>query len=569
MKLFYAFLLSIFILPLTGQIIITEISYNPPETGTDSLEYIEIYNAGNMDFDLTGSTFSDGIEFTFENEVIESNAFMCIAINPDAMQNVFGKSCLQWTGGALRNGGEVIRLIDAQDNELDAVEYDTAAPWPGKAEGTDGNGASIVLCDYAADNSDGANWSAAKNSVGIEIEGLPVKGSPGEDNTISCEVTPDHFITADPDNTFTPADITINPGETVRWTNTGGFHNVNGDKATFPDNPESFGNDAPSSDAWMYDFTFFTEGVYQYQCDPHAGQNMKGSITVGVPKTYPAYPIGLITTESDQGVADSIGTTCEISGTVHGVNISTGGGLLFWIIDKNHDGISIFNSNGDLGYAVNEGDLITVRGEVDQFNGLTQLNADVIIVNGTGTLQNPIAIDSMGEANESKLVVLSNMNFVDPEDWRGNGSSFNIDITNGTYTGTMRISEFTDLADMPAPTGPFNLVGIVNQYDFNEPYLDFYQLMPRSSADIVMTSSANDFDYSGVSIFPNPSTGLIQIKGISNPETVKVFHPGGQLLRTWSRPGNHIECNDLVSGIYFLQILSEERSYVKQFILAK
>lgn len=38
--------------------IITEIMYNPPESGVDSLEYIEIYNNTNSEIDITGfSTF--------------------------------------------------------------------------------------------------------------------------------------------------------------------------------------------------------------------------------------------------------------------------------------------------------------------------------------------------------------------------------------------------------------------------------------------------------------------------------------------------------------------------------
>ena len=569
MRIFYSLMLALILIPLTGQIVITEISYNPPETGNDSLEYIELYNSSDMDFDLTGTSFSDGVEHTFENEVLTSKSFMCIAINPGAVQNVFGKTCIQWTSGALKNGGELIRLVDAQDNELDAVEYGNAAPWPGKAEGTNGNGASIVLCDYEADNSDGANWTAAKNSIGEEIEGLLVKGSPAEDNAISCEVAPDHFITANSDNTFTPADITINPGETVRWSNTGGFHNVNGDKSIFPNNPESFGNGAPSGDSWTYDFTFFTEGVYEYQCDPHAGLNMKGKITVGIPKTYPAYPIGLITTVDDMGIVDSLGTTCQITGTVHGINISTGGGLLFWVIDDNHDGISIFNNNSNLGYTVTEGDIITIRGEVGQFNGLTQLNADVITVDGTGSLQSPIPVDSMEESIESKLVILSNMNFVDPEDWRGNGSSFNIAITNGTYTGTMRISEFTDLADMEAPTGPFNIVGLVNQYDFSEPFLDFYQLMPRSSADIMMISSTQDENLEKIILSPNPNQGVINIKGINALDEVHLYHSSGQLIKTWINPGNEIIVTDYRAGVHFLQIKSGNRIYVEKLMLIK
>ena len=36
-----------------SQIVINEISYNPPESGQDSLEYIELYNLGSNAVDLS------------------------------------------------------------------------------------------------------------------------------------------------------------------------------------------------------------------------------------------------------------------------------------------------------------------------------------------------------------------------------------------------------------------------------------------------------------------------------------------------------------------------------------
>ena len=65
-------------------------------------------------------------------------------------------------------------------------------------------------------------------------------------------------------NVFTPADLTIEVGDEVVWTNNGGFHNVNGTTATYPSNPESFGNSTGTG--WTYSFTFNTEGFYDYQC---------------------------------------------------------------------------------------------------------------------------------------------------------------------------------------------------------------------------------------------------------------------------------------------------------------
>lgn len=76
---------------------------------------------------------------------------------------------------------------------------------------------------------------------------------------------------------FSPANLTITEGDEVVWTNTGGSHNVNGTKATFPSNPVSFGNSVGTG--WTYKFTFSTPGTYDYHCDPHSG-SMIGKIVV-------------------------------------------------------------------------------------------------------------------------------------------------------------------------------------------------------------------------------------------------------------------------------------------------
>tara|TARA_R110002072_G_scaffold302402_1_gene485123 strand:+ start:50139 stop:50756 length:618 start_codon:yes stop_codon:yes gene_type:complete len=78
--------------------------------------------------------------------------------------------------------------------------------------------------------------------------------------------------------TFTPSNISINVGDTVRWTNSSGTHNVNGTTATFPSNPDSFGNNIGSG--WVYTYIFTIAGSYDYRCDVHFGSGMTGTITV-------------------------------------------------------------------------------------------------------------------------------------------------------------------------------------------------------------------------------------------------------------------------------------------------
>lgn len=80
---------------------------------------------------------------------------------------------------------------------------------------------------------------------------------------------------------FTPDVITITVGDEVTWTNSEGYHNVNGTTGTYPDNPESFGN-SPGT-GWTFSHTFNTPGVYDYQCDPHVNLGMVGQVIVEAP----------------------------------------------------------------------------------------------------------------------------------------------------------------------------------------------------------------------------------------------------------------------------------------------
>jgi plastocyanin/predicted secreted Zn-dependent protease len=80
------------------------------------------------------------------------------------------------------------------------------------------------------------------------------------------------------DTKFDPAELEIMPGDTVEWRNVGGYHNVNGTRETYPDNPESFGNNEGND--WVYQYVFNVAGIYNYQCDPHVSLGMTGSVTV-------------------------------------------------------------------------------------------------------------------------------------------------------------------------------------------------------------------------------------------------------------------------------------------------
>jgi hypothetical protein len=184
MKQFYFLILAALMLAFTSlvnaqDIVITEIMYNPPEAGTDSLEFIELYNNDVVAVDLTGWSFTQGVSHTFGAVIMNPGDYLVVAKNASAIQNVYGYStAIEWNSGALSNGGEAIVLATVGGAQtIDSVYYYNTIPWAG-AE-ANGNGASIVLCDPSSDNTDPVNWYASITSSSVIVKGITVLGSPG------------------------------------------------------------------------------------------------------------------------------------------------------------------------------------------------------------------------------------------------------------------------------------------------------------------------------------------------------------------------------------------------------
>jgi len=79
---------------------------------------------------------------------------------------------------------------------------------------------------------------------------------------------------------FTPAEITVNRGDVVRWHWNDGTHTV-----TNGENPSAQGAgtlfDAPlDSGHTTFEYTFDTAGTYPYHCTYHYSIGMTGTVTV-------------------------------------------------------------------------------------------------------------------------------------------------------------------------------------------------------------------------------------------------------------------------------------------------
>ena len=65
---------------------------------------------------------------------------------------------------------------------------------------------------------------------------------------------------------------------------------------------------------------------------------------------------------------------------------------------------------------------------------------------------------------ESELIQLTNLTFVDPAQWLGNGGNFEVEVTNGTFNNLLFIDADTELSSMPIPQQPFHAIGLGGQH---------------------------------------------------------------------------------------------------------
>jgi plastocyanin len=87
----------------------------------------------------------------------------------------------------------------------------------------------------------------------------------------------DHAVTAQPTNSFSPSELTVDLGDKLTWDNGGGFHNVKFDDGSFEQPAD------PDFSQWSVERTFEVPGHYRYYCEQHGGPDgfgMAGTVHV-------------------------------------------------------------------------------------------------------------------------------------------------------------------------------------------------------------------------------------------------------------------------------------------------
>ncbi len=155
-------------------VVINEIHYNP-DVKTELVEFVELYNAGTADVNISGWYFSNGISFQFpDGTILPAGGYIVVTENPyTAYQPItimdkYGVDSRLVYGpftGRLSNEGERIVLRDVDGMKIDEVDYQLGFPWPtvGDAvpENWPGTGHSIQLVNPSFDNDLAGSWRSA------------------------------------------------------------------------------------------------------------------------------------------------------------------------------------------------------------------------------------------------------------------------------------------------------------------------------------------------------------------------------------------------------------------------
>jgi len=184
---------------------------------------------------------------------------------------------------------------------------------------------------------------------------------------------------------------------------------------------------------------------------------------------------------------------------------------------------------------------------------LTQINVDAILASDDDPITTTATdVDALSEDTESSLITLDNLTYVDPAQWLGDGTSFNVELTDGTDMFTMRIDNDTEMSTMSAPLDISGVTGVGGQFDTDTPLLDGYQILPRYMDDIdVMLDIEDVLAEYAIRIFPNPTSSEVRVESretISQLELLSL--EGKSLLRG---QGSVIDLSQFQNGSYLVK----------------
>ncbi len=155
-------------------------------------------------------------------------------------------------------------------------------------------------------------------------------------------------------------------------------------------------------------------------------------------------------------------------------------------------GVQIFDN--DL-LALSRGDVVQFTGEAEQFGGATEVSIAenwgnygyTWVSSGSPPAAQVLTISSIDEGEEGELVRINGVTITSGSIPESGSGSITVTDNGGTNTLTLRVDDATDIPGANSPTGSFDIVGVISQFDSWVPFNSGFQIQPREKTDFVST----------------------------------------------------------------------------------
>lgn len=330
-------------------------------------------------------------------------------------------------------------------------------------------------------------------------------------------------------------------------------------------------------------------GFYQqvkFIVNPSTGTG--GSSTV-----RPLYSVATVRGANKKYIPDSMNVNCRLRGVLYGkdllntgyqYSLCDGTGCISIYSTKNYANIT----------SLKEGDSVEVSGKITHFSGLGEINfgntGDTILKLGTKTLKAAVAVQTLNESTESKLIKLDTLT-LETGTWQSNAD---FDLVMKKPNGdlfTVRINNTGDsisASDAIVSGKKYVITGLGSQYDTTSDRKG-YNIVPRYKSDIDTVKSTTGGGggvgiavvnlSSTFSIFPNPAQKYIDIQVIGGTArdiiaiSIRDIQ-GREVLSNIAKinSSNSLRVDGLdkfEAGTYFIEVRLGEQTHTKTFTITK
>lgn len=541
---------------------ITEIMFNPPESGNDTLEFVEFYNHGTSVVNMQNFAITSGVTFTFPNHIFNPSDYLLVSINSQALTNTFGSDSYQWISGNLSNSGELVRLSDPFGNVVTAVDFKDSGNWPVEP---DGEGPSLEFCDPNLDNNDPTGWSVSTHLAAINTNGEGLYCTPGSGcsetpalpmlypsgwNGVSSNLIPGRVSMED---LFAPANYNLVvilskagiywPGQNIN--SIGEWDTYTGYKAKFDGS------------------TFFV----------FAGTPLENRIL----QLEPGTQLVPVFSEAPVNVADVI----QPLGNAIEFMFDISGGLIYWptggiLPGTSNQSLNVLNpgiaylAKVNISTAINFGELPKVTASnqpvkllnTTPWNDLTATGGQHIISITNTALQNLQPGDFVGIFNSRELCA-------GMAQFNGNESVLPVvvyenDITTEAVDGMMAGEMMSVRIFRNGQT--LDAIAIYSNQTENSDGL-FTESGLSMISDLKVGSTGMGETSSRFSIYPNPSNGIFNIRVDVRYELVVTNVQGQQVFSSLIESNTNLDLSDQPAGIYFVRLTNNTQTLIERIVI--